>query len=273
MGDLNLTTRLQAGKAITADLINNVVSNATVKALPISKIDNLQSVLDGKSDNGHVHEIANVNGLQASLDKIGEIQSNLDNHKHEIAIISGLQETLNSKVNTSVVEELRGSKAHKIHSHEIQQVNGLQERLAAIDGRSSRLESTAKALDDSKADKGKVSEDLEKKVDKSQLGLGANQIPVLDVRGSFPFSKVKPDFDSGWIPLTDKVKHNLGYKLLFIKVFDKKSNGIVKQGLTEPQTYMYLKNEPDYNDQFIFLTANAQNVNSMRLVAWIIGDL
>lgn len=131
MGDINLTTKLQPGKPFNAEQVNNLVSTATVKTLPISRIDALQAVLDGKTDKGHTHGVNDVTGLQSALDSkaalahrhemenINGLGERFSSHIHEMASVNGLQEALNVKVNASVVEELMGSKAHKIHTHEI----------------------------------------------------------------------------------------------------------------------------------------------------------
>ena len=60
---------------------NNPVQNKVIK-----------TALDGKSDNGHKHEMGDVNGLQTALDNKSD-----NNHKHQISDITTLQSTLDNK--------------------------------------------------------------------------------------------------------------------------------------------------------------------------------
>lgn len=154
MGDLNLTTRLQAGKAISADQINGLVTNATVKPLPISRIDNLQPVLDGKTDKGHIHAMTSVSGLMETLE--GKSDSR---HVHTIGHVTGLQEALNEKakaidlptkanlVHTHEASEINhlneamSGKANVSHVHEIAHINGLQQALSQLQASISQLQS------------------------------------------------------------------------------------------------------------------------------------
>lgn len=62
----------------------------------IAQITNLQTTLDGKSNNGHSHAISSVTGLQDALN--GKAASS---HTHTIANVTGLQAALDSKSNTN----------------------------------------------------------------------------------------------------------------------------------------------------------------------------
>lgn len=72
----------------------------------------LQEELDGKSDVGHQHAIADTTGLQAALDGKSPLE-----HIHVIAEVSGLQDELDNR-------------AYVSHTHQISNVTGLQ---AALD--------------------------------------------------------------------------------------------------------------------------------------------
>lgn len=62
----------------------------------IAQITNLQTTLDGKSNNGHSHAISSVTGLQDALN--GKAASS---HTHTIANVTGLQAALDGKSNTN----------------------------------------------------------------------------------------------------------------------------------------------------------------------------
>lgn len=62
----------------------------------IAQITNLQTTLDGKSNNGHSHAISSVTGLQDALN--GKAASS---HTHTIANVTGLQSALDGKSNTN----------------------------------------------------------------------------------------------------------------------------------------------------------------------------
>ena len=105
-------------------------------------IEKLQSGLNNKVDENHIHEIEDIEGLQNLLDSKSE-----SDHSHDfgIADIEGLQEALDevsnnvpSDLNISDInglQEVLDNKASKDHSHdfdfkvEIEDIEGLQEAL------------------------------------------------------------------------------------------------------------------------------------------------
>lgn len=97
---------------VKADVGLALVSNLAPADLPISTA--AANALALKADVGHSHAIANVTGLQASLDGKAAV-----GHTHEIANVNGLQTALNDK-------------APAAHTQAISTVLGLQ---AALDGK------------------------------------------------------------------------------------------------------------------------------------------
>ena len=79
-----------------SNLTTGTVPEPRLPALPISKITDLQSALDGKAASSHTHAIANVTGLQSALD--GKAAAY---HGHTIADTSGLQAALDGKAAAS----------------------------------------------------------------------------------------------------------------------------------------------------------------------------
>ena len=103
------------------------VGAPTSAAHPATK----QYVDDGlakKSDKGHGHTIADVDGLQVTLD--GKATKA---HTHDIADVTGLATRLGTLATTKALTDGLGTKAAKSHTHEIAEVNGLEGRLRPID--------------------------------------------------------------------------------------------------------------------------------------------
>lgn len=125
LGDVSGLTTALDGKANRQHLnsfaeIFTAVDRSGV--LDVGTGPTLSTVLIGKSDVGHLHEINDVNGLQFQLDGKALIL-----HTHLIGNVSGLQIALDSK-------------APSVHTHQIADVNQLQ---SALDGKISFTNTTA----------------------------------------------------------------------------------------------------------------------------------
>ena len=133
-----------------------------IPSLPISKITNLQSTLDGKAPTSHNHAIADITNLQTTLDgkaptshthaiaDVTNLQTTLDgkaptSHSHVIADITNLQTTLDGKAPTShthVIGDVTNlqttldGKAPTSHTHSIANITNLQ---TTLDGKQATL--------------------------------------------------------------------------------------------------------------------------------------
>lgn len=65
----------------------------------VADVQNLQAILDGKSDDSHSHAIADVNGLDTALSGKADVI-----HTHEISSVNGLQAALDAAGATSVID-------------------------------------------------------------------------------------------------------------------------------------------------------------------------
>lgn len=101
---------VSGARAKAADLVTNfTAAKGEIEALQgqqasdSGRLNNLESGLLAKADNGHVHTIAQVTGLQSALD--GKAASS---HAHTIANITGLQaalDALQAQIEASVPTE------------------------------------------------------------------------------------------------------------------------------------------------------------------------
>lgn len=103
-GNAGTATKLQTARKIgnasfdgsTDITLSQIGVAAASHTHTIAQITNLQTTLDGKSNNGHSHAISSVTGLQDALN--GKAASS---HTHTIANVTGLQAALDSKSNTN----------------------------------------------------------------------------------------------------------------------------------------------------------------------------
>ena len=133
-----------------------------IPSLPISKITNLQSTLDGKAPTSHSHAISDITNLQTTLDgkaptshthaiaDVTNLQSTLDgkaptSHSHVIGDVTNLQSTLDGKAPTShthVIGDVTNlqstldGKAPTSHTHSIANITNLQ---TTLDGKQATL--------------------------------------------------------------------------------------------------------------------------------------
>lgn len=98
---------------LTQEQYDNAVSSGTVNEnelylTPYEEIDLTPYAtveqLSEKASMAHEHTIDNIVNLQDELD---DLQNELDNHTHEIADVSGLQSTLDGKASSSDVADLQ----------------------------------------------------------------------------------------------------------------------------------------------------------------------
>ena len=130
---------ITSGKVNVSDIVNNLTTNIANQPLSAAQgvmlkglVDNLQTslgtantnienlqttvgeietALSDKSEVGHTHEIANVNGLQTALDG-----KSATGHGHAVGDVTGLQTALDNKSNTG-------------HGHAIADITNLQNTL------------------------------------------------------------------------------------------------------------------------------------------------
>ena len=125
VGNIIPTNVVEVGNEISADQLAAITAANSPSAInpfstashihTIANVSGLQTSLNGKSDVEHLHLITNITGLQSALDgKSGT------GHSHEISGVTGLLDALDGKANI-------------VHSHVISDVTGLQ---TALDGKS-----------------------------------------------------------------------------------------------------------------------------------------
>jgi hypothetical protein len=91
-----------------------------------------------KADVDHIHEIAEVTGLQAALDSKADSGEPPAAHSHIIGEVTGLQASLDAKADDA---DLTG-KADTVHTHAIADVTGLQ---ASLDSKAAAADTYTKA--------------------------------------------------------------------------------------------------------------------------------
>ena len=114
-----LTTENVFGDNLTQAIINVVQTtppethqhsiNDIYKLNEEEQKETLESILNNKSNNGHTHDISEINDLQDNLNN----KSN-NGHTHDISEINDLQDTLNNKSNNG-------------HTHDISEINDWSE--------------------------------------------------------------------------------------------------------------------------------------------------
>lgn len=125
------------GKKVDADFVNSLQSTVDENTAGIEKaneslsnqeksISNLSANINTKADKTHTHKIADVDGLQNTLDNHERIFNS------NIGSISDLSDKLQFKASTNSVAELEkkvDEKANKTHKHSIADITNLQAKL------------------------------------------------------------------------------------------------------------------------------------------------
>jgi len=136
VSDINwLETRLSGDESNISDLQTEVNKKANksevyTKTEIDNKVETLEDSIDWKSDEGHTHQISDVNGLQTAL----EWKAN-STHTHGMSDISWLDTALNNKADKNntytktETDNLLSQKANSSHSHSMSDINWLSTEL------------------------------------------------------------------------------------------------------------------------------------------------
>lgn len=118
--------------------------NVTDSGIAPEDIEEMRQDIDGKADVTHTHAIADVNGLQATLDEHTTDIQDLCDHKADIAAVNAearaREQALALKAD---VTHTHPDLAPMTHTHAIADVNGLQIGLNAIEERIKKPDFTA----------------------------------------------------------------------------------------------------------------------------------
>lgn len=126
-----LLEKVDQAKAELTGLVDTKADSSHVHQ--ITDVEGLEASLASKADSSHNHQISEVEGLQDSLDGKSAV-----GHQHQIADIDGLQAKLNEKANFIEVasnlnnlEAKLATKANTSHTHLISDIDGLEDSLTS----------------------------------------------------------------------------------------------------------------------------------------------
>src|SRR5690554_1073443 len=117
---LDVTNEAMAADSILVKATDNYICNFPILKLPFFTEGEIDSILLGKADTGHVHDTSDVTGLHDMLAGKSDV-----GHDHDTADVNNLSLYLGQKLDVTDTSVL----ARKIHDHTISDVTGLQDAL------------------------------------------------------------------------------------------------------------------------------------------------
>src|SRR5690554_3022295 len=139
---LDVTNEAMEADSILVKATDNYICNFPILKLPFFTESEIDSILLGKSDTGHVHDTSDVTGMYDYLNAksdTGHVHGTADvtglhdmlagksdvGHDHDTADVNNLSLYLGQKLDVTDTSVL----ARKIHAHTISDVTGLQDAL------------------------------------------------------------------------------------------------------------------------------------------------
>src|SRR5690554_1256577 len=117
---LDVTNEATEADSILVKATDNYICNFPILKLPFFTESEIDSILLGKADTGHVHDTSDVTGLHDMLAGKSDV-----GHDHDTADVNNLSLYLGQKLDVTDTSVL----ARKIHDHTISDVTGLQDAL------------------------------------------------------------------------------------------------------------------------------------------------
>src|SRR5690554_4203852 len=106
---LDVTNEAMEADSILVKATDNYICNFPILKLPFFTEDEIDSILLGKSDTGHVHDTSDVNNLSLYLGQKLDIIDTSDLarkiHAHTISDVTGLQDALDLKLDVTELDD------------------------------------------------------------------------------------------------------------------------------------------------------------------------